>query len=1840
MRDIEVLGASLASVAKSTNSWDELRFRWRDSFYILSESLHVSDKSLVRRARSLDEGVPLIIKSAAPGLQSPKAVARLRREYQLVNTLDPQSARPILDFTQIAGQMSLVMEDHGALPLAHFCAANEPLEFGMALRLAIGLMDSLASIHQRGVIHKDINPANILVSKDLTGVMLIDFDIATSMSREQVTAGTLEDIEGTLAYVSPEQTGRTGQALDERSDLYSAGVTLYQLFTGSLPFSGNLALDLVYAHLALDPEPASHRHQGLPPKLDELLSRLLQKEQSRRYLSAVGVKNDLKQIEEYWRQDRPTSEITLGQKDLPLRLNVSQKMYGVSAEQEALLAEFEHVTHGGSALTLLAAPAGFGKTSLLSVMHKDVLRTRALIIQGKYDEMRRDVPYDAIIRAFRAVVQGLLALPEERLTQLRAELNRQLERSARVLVDVMPELAHIIGATEEVASLPPNETRFRFQQCFAGFVRALSHDGTPLVLFLDDLQWADHASFDLLFQFVKDPTRGRILVVLAYRDNEITPAHPLFVARQDWLSRAMRLSEIHLKPLDLDSLSAFCTDTLRLKPHASSELAQLMWQRTKGNPLFVHQLMRTMYKEECVRFDLKQGAWTYDVERIRRLPPTSQVTDLLALRLDDMAKETLALLGAASCFGMSFDLATLVNAAQMPMLEGVRYLTEAVAEGFVLPTSEAYRYIESLLADTPEDDAALQQEARQVQYQFAHDRIREACYGGMSVEQRTSLHLRIGRVLRGRVGSPLPTDLAMVVLGHLNHCTDLIKDDGERRDLARLNLMAGERAVKSSAWDSALALFGKGIEFLQNDAWENERDLTRNLHLGMASCALLTKDRERAEALFDLIIKHSENALEKAAISHQRCQLYIAVVENEKAIGAGLEALAQLGLRLHGNPSLAWILAKIISTRVQLRAFEKEHILELPEASDPGVELAQRIMMMITAPSLLVRPLFAAELACASVLHAMEHGLSPSAPHAFLTLACAINGATIDRGFKLWACEEVPKLLDVWQALLARWPDSPSLLQQQFAYTMICAHWRPAIKPIVQDLLGCFASFVAIGDYAYAQHTLACSMDLSFSIGENCFELVERYAKFLPYVESSDFQPFAKEWLTFYRSIEALAANKTVSELKLFTSSIDNKIQLDVPLALCMREMITGILHYLTADDEEALTAFERCAKVEIDRVFAGGLKVAIYYFFRGLAAARALSRPRLSGRAQHARSLRRCRKMLRIFSSMCPDNCLPLALVLEAATMIAKQGRSAPIMQRLRTAMAMAQERGFANIEAIAAEILAAYMSKVFDHSAAMGAWYQAYRAYERWGVVSKCTAIEELLAAQGLDVHGQRYGAHSLRSAQGSKASSSRAGMATLSKDQRGERQTLSTATLDGLSVALLDMPTLMRAAQALAGEIEIDQLKRRLLGLVCENAGATRALLVMFEIEAATGSMTPMLVAEASSKPALSVDVSVRRMLSQDGSLAVVQWVHRTGKRLILADIDQDVQWHQDQALKGHGARALFALPISTGGSIKGILYLENDQMAAAFKPERIALLSTLAGQIAISLENASLYGKLTASLAAEKTARLAEQNAHQEYVKAEAERRQLASSIEAASAVQVALLMRAPPHLAYHIAYVYRPAERAGGDWWGTYLDQERERLYLMLGDVTGHGIPSALVSAAAAGAAASSVHWAVANNLGLADALAHISHAVNEAVRSTGTPSQRLMTMSFVALDLASGLVHYLSAGHPQLLLLRQGRADFVPVAGGSPLGWSSVAQFGQVEMALRAGDQLLLYSDGLIENRDRHGLSLRRRGLVKLLANAEDPGTVKAIIETAMEQFVMDTDADDTAAICLKWQAC
>jgi predicted ATPase/signal transduction histidine kinase len=893
----------------------------------------------------------------------PAVLERLEHEYSLRDALDSDWAVRPLALVRREGRPMLVLEDAGGEPLDRLL--GRPMELSRFLRLAVGLSTALGKLHQQGLIHKDIKPANILVNSESGAVWLTGFGIASRLPRERQSAEPPEMINGTLAYMAPEQTGRMNRSVDYRSDLYSLGVTFYEMLTGGLPFTASDPMEWVHCHIARQPVAPNQHVKEIPAPLSAIVMKLLAKTAEERYQTASGVGADLRKCVAAWESFRQIDPLPLGAHDVSDRLLIPEKLYGREREIEALLATFARVvTNGSPELVLVSGYSGIGKSTVVHELHKALVPPRGLFASGKFDQYNRDIPYATLAQAFQGLVRPLLGQSEVELCRWRDALSEALGQNGQLIINLVPALELVIGKQPPVPELPPLEAQNRFQMVFRRLLGVFGRKEHPLALFLDDLQWIDTATLDLLEHLVTRSEVRHLLLVGAYRENEVGLAHPLLRTLEAIRTAGTPVQEIELAPLRVEDVGRLVADALHCKPERALPLAQVVHERTGGNPFFAIQFFTGLAEEKLLAFDPVAPAWQWDINRIRARSYTDNVVDLMAGKLKRFSALTQEALKQFACLGNVAEIATLtlIHGETEEALHVA--LWEALHAGLVIRKDSAY--------------------------QFLHDRIQQAAYSLIPEEDRAEVHLRVGRVLLAGMTTDKLAERLFDVANQFNRGAARLVDQDEKARVAKINLCAGRKAKASAAYVSACTYLAAGMALLGERDWASQYDLMFSLWLERAECEFLTGNFDTAEHLIGELLQRGRSKVDQAAVYHLKVQLHELKGEYPHAVASGVICLKLFGIDIPAHPTQEQVQAEYETIWQALNERPIESLIDLPLMTDPEVKAVMQVLSGLTRAAYFTDSRLGCLQICLMVKIGILHGTSDTS-----ALACAYFGAIL-----------------------------------------------------------------------------------------------------------------------------------------------------------------------------------------------------------------------------------------------------------------------------------------------------------------------------------------------------------------------------------------------------------------------------------------------------------------------------------------------------------------------------------------------------------------------------------------------------------------------------------------------------------------------------------------------------------------------------------------------------------------------------------------------------------------------------------------------------------------------------
>jgi PAS domain S-box-containing protein len=1324
------------------------------------------DRAFVRSWHVNADGTQTSVLGAWSTGEPPTAASldRLSHEYALKDQLDSAWAVRPFDLVRQGDRTVLVFEDPGGEPLERLLGA--PFETDRFVRLAISITAALGEVHLRGLVHKDLKPAHILVDESTGSVRLMGFGLATLLPRERQSPAPPETIAGTLAYMAPEQTGRMNRSIDARSDLYSLGVTFYQMLTGTLPFTASEPMEWIHCHIARKPVPPSERVKRVPAQLSRIVMKLLAKTAEERYQTTGGVERDLRRSLSDWEALGYIHDFPLGQQDTPDRLLIPEQLYGREHEVETLLASFDRIVKSGAPeLVLVSGYSGIGKSSVVNELHRVLVPPRGLFASGKFDQYKRDIPYATLVQAFQSLIRPLLAKSDTEFSGWRDALLEALGPNGRLMVDLVPELKLIIGEQPPVPELEPQQAQSRFRLVYRRFINVFARPEHPLALFLDDLQWLDPATLDLLGDLLTQSDLQSLMLVGAYRDNEVTASHPLMRTLDAAKAAGGKVVEITIAPLAREHLEQLIGATLRCEPERTAPLAQLVHEKTAGNPFFVIQFLNALADEELLTFHPETAQWFWDLNRAHAMGYTGNIADLMAAKLTRLPADTQTALQLLACLGNTADIATFSLVSDISE-QGDARLLEAVRQDLVQRLDTAYR--------------------------FTHDRVQEIAYSLIPERERAAVHLLIGRRLLERTRLEELDEKLFDIVNHLNAGVELITDPAERAQLADLNAAAGRRARASVAYATARNFFAAGAALLPEESWDSGYDFKLGLFLDWAESEYLRGDFEAAEALFQVLLANAKSDLDQAAVYELRLKMYQIASKYDDALSMAVRALQLFGVELPPNEETLRneTQDEAAAVKVNLRGRDIADLANAQEAVDRRVKatitlLANAIPVAYLGNTPQYFPLITLKL----VNFSLKFGHTKESCVGYTSYAIMLVSLYDDphsaNAFAKMAIKLNDKLGDITRrgTILHHYGD----------------HINFWLHPIATDfpiLEKAFLACMEAGDFVFAGHIAFEVVWQAVERGdrlEDVLNFSQRYADFARGSRNDAvYQTICLEQ-QFVRCLmgQTLAAssfsNETLDEMRCIGTIVEAGFTTGQMFYHTMK-LLTA---YLMGDD-----AAWRDHAEGARRTLPGAMSMpmeATFYFVHALVLARTYREAADANRDEILKTLTAYEQKLRFWAENCREN-FSSKHALVAAEIAEIRGDKLSAEDLFEQAIESAKTNGFFHWEGMANEAAARFYAARGLNAVALALLRNAHRCYVHWGASGKVRQLDRLYP------------------------------------QLRDEPPVLGPTGTIRAPLEHLDLATVLKVSQAVSGEILLDKLLDTLMRSAIEHAGAERGLLIL--------------------------------------------------------------------------------------------------------------------------------------------------------------------------------------------------------------------------------------------------------------------------------------------------------------------------------------------------------------------------------------------------------------------------
>lgn len=1510
--------------------------------YTINEELYSDLKSSIYRGHRDKDGLEIIIKTLRSEYPTPKELAQIRHEFELTRELGlTGSVRPY-ELIKYNNGLALVLEDVGGESLKNLISRRK-LSLNSFLKIAMQLTSAIGELHEHNIIHKDIKPSNIIVNLETGQLKITDFSISTRLAVENQHLSTLDKLEGTIAYMSPEQTGRMNRVVDYRTDFYSLGVTFYEILVGWLPYQCSDPMELIHCHIARIPPEPYVLNPDIPRPVSDIIMKLMAKNAEERYQSADGLRFDLQICLRAYKKHGFIEPFRLARQDIVDKFRLPQKLYGRTAELTTLLDTFEYVCQGSKSALLVCGESGMGKTTLVQQLQKPVIQKNGFFVSGRFEETEQPHPYSALISALREIINYILTESATQIAHWRKRVLNVLGKDALVLLPIVPELESIIGNSNNNKNLTKThlsseDADSHFKLAFEKYIQVFSTPEHPLVMFIDDVQWADSASLKLLQTMLTDVSVQSFLLILGYRDrNLLNERHPLYPMLETLNHYLIPMEQLILKPMKLEHVNQLIAESLHCSLNYAHPLTELVMTKTEGHPFFVNAFLKKVHRCGHLKFNRNSKRWEWDTPHITEMDMTDNVVSVISERLQRLSDNCQEVLKLAACIGTRFEIKALAILYEHSVSITTGALWEAVEENLIAPLSDSYQLLYNAMEN--KETATEDNNDETVAYRFLHDRIQQAAYSLLSEEERQVIHYQLGRFLREKTVPGQLDETLFDIVRHLNQGISQINSEVDLYDLARLNLAVAKKSRNTGAYETALTYLNMGLSILPKSAWETQYHLTMSLHTQAMEMEYANNTVERADKLFSIALENAESLLDQARIYEIRILFFIAQSQLQKALDMGLQVLHMLNMPVPAEDSDLSNLFSEIQTLLMGRNIES--LIELPMMRDEHKLSALRILISVALPAYFVQPKLYPILGFMQVRLCVQSGNSPMAASAYASYALVLCGNLGDLNAGYRYGQLALKVLEKY----------PSKEYHARVLTLVNAfsrHWKDSARDTSAALLSASQWALENGNIEYACYSgMYCSINTfltadSLSRANETFHFIVDIMTRFKVSEEIYYTQITQLWYQLALNIQG--ENRNPCQLKGTRCNEDillnNLEEQHNKHALFCYFFIKGLLNYWFNEPMNALPYMERAASVANSAP--ASLHHSFYVFYHALIICAAWEN--LTSEQQQAieTQLDQFEALLAHWSQFAPVNFQAQYELIQAErARLKKQTEKA--LRFYEQAISHARVHGNIQIEAVTNERAAWFYQSLGVEKAARLYLADAHYAYVSWGATSKVKQLE---------THHTYLTYRNAR----------KEWQSNISMTQTTVSDTSSSTNTLAQHGSSFDLITVIKVSQAIASELVLPDLIKKLLQVVMENLGAQQGILVLnrnhqLYIEAEiTAEKTEMVMLQSLPLDGLNTEQQKQYPVS------LIHYAIRTRNSLMLHDAAKEGLFVNDIYIMANKPLSILCNPLFYKDKLIGILYLENNLIANAFTTNRLHMLQLLSSQIAIAIANAMFYEQL--------------------------------------------------------------------------------------------------------------------------------------------------------------------------------------------------------------------------------------------------------------------------------------
>jgi predicted ATPase/serine phosphatase RsbU (regulator of sigma subunit)/tRNA A-37 threonylcarbamoyl transferase component Bud32 len=1719
------------------------------------ETIHENEFNVVFRARDDNKNL-VILKSIKAFNNIVLSSEPLQREYQILSKINASAAPKVYEFYESSEIIAIVMENISGPGLKDYISSSQKNGSGIDLQdffsLAHEIIISLNEIHSQNIIHKDIKTGNIFITPEKK-IKIIDFGLSSILPRETTEIKPAQKLEGTLQYISPEQTGRMNRVVDYRSDYYSLGIVLYEMLTGKTPFAEKLdPMEIVHSHIAIIPLSPSQIRKDIPAALSLVVMKLMEKNAEHRYQSAAGIIHDLETCRLAWAEKKDIPDFSPGSADISGKFQLSQKLYGRERDIDLLMQAFDHSSGSIARVVFISGYSGIGKTSLVAELNKPIAAKGGYFLSGKFDQFRQNIPFSAFTKSFNNLVKQLLQESDDKLSYWKHAILKELTPNARLITELVPDLELIIGAQPPVASLGHIESRNRFNITIQKFIQIFSSPKHPLVLFIDDWQWADTASVYLLKSILTNLEMKSLLVICSYRDNEILSNHSFSEALSEIQNRLPGSLNVKVSPLDMEHTAQWISESFHLAKDDSLRLASMVEKKTGGNPFFIAEFLRNIYNAGFLSFNFKSGKWQFDEDKINQLWITDNVAELMTKRLTVLDENCQTTLKLSACLGSRFDWQMLSAVSSLDKAILAEGLMTAMTEGILSSHGSDYKFLETPAGiSDPENNST---------FDFLHDKIHQAAYMLLSDTEKSRIHLNIARLLSKK--SYQMESRLIDIVSHYNSARHLISDPAEKLELCKMNLEAARKSIETVAYETAAKLLEISRELLPENYWKSSYGLS--VEVFTESITVTSASKNTSETANHLYRDMQANTLHPGDLTNATIAMvmgYINQGEYQMAIHKfGMPLLKQLGFNLSANPGLLTIVGKLLRVRSKHHKLAQNH----REISDERIKKIKSILREIGSASYLTEPNLFLSLVLTNFNLSMDYGEDEM-------ILPELVGYSILLIAVLKKYDEAAVLWHQYDHYFHE--KNPSGGKAAFGIAAFVLHFKENYHHILTLLNQAQKYTYGNGDfvyYGYSVTTLSLINTLINPSDKKLPAVKERILQSRDLLVSGSIQNnlIWVDSMALYPDALIQGPDSIQEKISQLETSINPHVFLDklfLGLSVAMSQIYfndhagakeTFIKYDLTKGSNEILTHIIN----------------PLFQFYLSLTFLKTMER-----KTRLPEFIKKTLKKFKVWAKLCPDNRKHQYEILQALV-YEHQGKSEIALEYFNKAMGTAEEYGFQHERALANELASQLLFKKGQNKSAISYAFFAKMIYFSWGAKAKVAQMNKTV--EGL----HRF--TTIASEFSNKE------LSTISIDSRGNSlgyhtiSTFDTHTSASSGSINLDYFTLLKASHALSKEIKLENLKNTLLEIMIQNSGSTKGALILpyddgYYIDAEIGVNQKDTIPQNDSWLSVHVPLSNCNYLC----IPVIQLALNLGQPVVIPDAPADPAYYSDPYIQKEKPRSILCSPILIQGKTLGAVYLENRIISDAYTPPQMEILNIISSQAAISIENARYYQTLEDKVT-ERTKTIEEQK-----IQLERKNMKMTADLNLARKIQLSLLPNILPELKGKIYFQYLPCEDVGGDFID-YCYSENNTLGLFICDVSGHGVSAALYAAM--------VKMSLLTWKETLESPANTIKAIQKSLK--GKILENFLTACVVYIDFERRILRTSNAGHDPVIILKKGGSIVLKKPRGRIIvDYFPSTDYEQIEYLLDPGDKVIIYTDGLTEQRGQNGEMLGDTGFHEVL---------------------------------------